>query len=336
MGLALDRWTGPPAAEWAGPGPLRRGRGGRARPRSSRAGPARFAGLLAAADPAGSAAGRGAPLDSAAPVALAVAWSTSSSSDMRAVSAATRPETPSRMSVSRLIVSACRVDSRFRRRSAPSWMAVARAVASSSAFLACAFELASALSDFFLRVGGGALRLVPRRGERLLRLVAGAGDRLLRLGASGGDRPLGLFLGRGEHALGLLTCLGPDLLRLGLRVVALPGYLLVGLRLLGPGLVIGQLEDLGDALADFLVRGLGAERLLARRGQVAPQLLAVVEGPGQALLQVSDLAAAAGDELVHLTAAIAAHLNFEGVLVSEVRQEITVVIHGFPRSSLSK
>jgi len=29
-------------------------------------------------------------------------------------------------------------------------MAVARAVASSSAFLACAFELASALSDFFL------------------------------------------------------------------------------------------------------------------------------------------------------------------------------------------
>ena len=54
------------------------------------------------------------------------------------------------MSVSRLIVSECLVDSRFRRRSAPSWMAVARAVASSSAFLACDFALASALSDFFL------------------------------------------------------------------------------------------------------------------------------------------------------------------------------------------
>ena len=90
------------------------------------------------------------PLASAAAaIALAVFWSTSSSSDMRAVSAATRPETPSRMSVSRLIVSECLVDSRFSRRSAPSWMAVARAVASSSAFLACAFELASALSDFF-------------------------------------------------------------------------------------------------------------------------------------------------------------------------------------------
>jgi len=110
----------------------------------------------------------------------------------------------------------------------------------------------------------------------------------------------------------------------------------VGFRLLGPGLVVGQLEDLGDALADFLMRGLGAERLLARGGQVAPQLLGVVEGPGQALLQVADLAAAAGDELVHLAAAVATHLDFESVLVNEVRQEITVVIHGFPRSSLSK
>ena len=100
---------------------------------------------------AGSAAGRGEPLDSVdAAIALAVFWSTSSSSDMRAVSAATRPETPSRMSVSRLMVSACLVDRRFRRRSAPSWIAVARAVASSSAFLACDFALASALSDFFL------------------------------------------------------------------------------------------------------------------------------------------------------------------------------------------
>jgi hypothetical protein len=64
----------------------------------------------------------------------------------------------------------------------------------------------------------------------------------------------------------------------------LPGYLLVGLGLLGPGLVIGQLEDLGDALTDFLVRGFGAERLLARRGQVASQLLAIVKGTGQSLL----------------------------------------------------
>jgi len=57
-----------------------------------------------------------------------------------------------------------------------------------------------------------------------------------------------------------------------------------------------------------------------------------VERPGKSLFQVADLAAAAGDELVHLTAAIPAHLHLEGVFVDEVRQEITVVIHGFPRS----
>ena len=66
------------------------------------------------------------------------------------------------------------------------------------------------------------------------------------------------------------------------------------------------------------------------RGQVTPEFLAVVEGTGKALLQVADLAAAAGDELVHLTAAVAAHLNFEGVFVQSGRQEITVFIHGFP------
>ena len=174
--------------------------------------PPGLAGRGAAA--AGSVAVRGAPLDSVAAIALAVFWSTSSSSDMRAVSAATRPETPSRMSVSRLIVSACLVDSRFRRRSAPSWMAVARAVASSSAFLACDFALASALSDFFLAsvVVRSASFLAPVSvfSASFLAPVT----RLLRLGARGGDRPFGLFLSRGEHALGLLACLGPDLLRL--------------------------------------------------------------------------------------------------------------------------
>jgi hypothetical protein len=42
--------------------------------------------------------------------------------------------------------------------------------------------------------------------------------------------------------------------------------------------------DLGDTLADFLVRGLGAKRLLSRRGQVAPEFLAFAEGPGESLL----------------------------------------------------
>jgi hypothetical protein len=54
-------------------------------------------------------------------------------------------------------------------------------------------------------------------------------------------------------------------------------------------------------------------------------------GAGQALLQVTDLAPAAGNKFVNLTAAVSTHLHFECVLVDQVRQEITVVIHGFPR-----
>ncbi len=58
----------------------------------------------------------------------------------------------------------------------------------------------------------------------------------------------------------------------------------MGLGLLGPGLVVGQLEDLGNPLADLLVRGLGAERLLARGGQVALEFLSVVKSTGKSLL----------------------------------------------------
>jgi len=145
---ADEAWVGEACVAW-GDGEGAAGRAVADDPGAAGRGPPGLAGRGPAV--AGSAAGRGEPLDSVdAAIALAVFWSTSSSSDMRAVSAATRPETPSRMSVSRLIVSACLVDRRFRRRSAPSWMAVARAVASSSAFLACDFALASALSDFFL------------------------------------------------------------------------------------------------------------------------------------------------------------------------------------------
>ena len=146
-------------------------------------------------------------------------------------------------------------------------MAVARAVASSSAFLAWALALASALSDFFL--ASVVVRSASVRAAVSVFSASARADVIARSACS---------WGRGEHPLGLLTGLGAGLLRVGLGVVALPGYLLVGLGLLGPGLVIGQFEDLGDALTDFLVRGLGAERLLARRGQVASQLLAIVEG----------------------------------------------------------
>ncbi len=145
-------------------------------------------------------------------------------------------------------------------------------------------RLIERLLSLRLSAGQRALGLLPRFGRGALSLGASGAERLFRLGPGGRDGPFGLFLGRGKHALGLLTRLRAGFFHLGLGLVALPGYFLVGLGLLGPGLVIGQLEDLGDALTDFLVRGLGAERLLARRRQFAPQLLSVVQGTGKSLL----------------------------------------------------
>ena len=88
---------------------------------------------------------------------------------------------------------------------------------------------------------------------------------------------------RRDLATARQQALGANLVGLLLGVVALAGDVFVGLGLLGPGLVVGQLEYLGDALADFLVRGLGAERLLARRGQVPLEFLVVVKGTGKSL-----------------------------------------------------
>jgi hypothetical protein len=197
-------------------------------------------------------------------------------------------------------------------------------------------RLVERLLGLCLRAGQGGLGFLVRLGGSALGLGPGGGHGLLGLGPRGGDGPLGLLLGRGEHALGLLARLGPGLVGLGLGIVALPGYFFVGLGLLRPGLVVGQLEDLGDPLTDFLVRGLGPQRLLAGGGQVVPELLALVQGAGQALLQVADLAPAAGNKFINLAAAVSTHLHFECVFVNEVRQEITVVIHGFPKSCCPK
>ncbi|HEY6297714.1 MAG TPA: hypothetical protein VIX15_18815 [Streptosporangiaceae bacterium] len=118
----------------------------------------------------------------------------------------------------------------------------------------------------------------------MISLGAGGGHGLVRLGPGGRDRALGLFLSRGQHAFGLLARLGAGLVHFGLGIVALLGDVVVGLGLLGPGLVVGQLQDLRDALADLLMGGLGAQGLLAGRGQVAPELLLVVKGSGKSLL----------------------------------------------------
>jgi hypothetical protein len=104
----------------------------------------------------------------------------------------------------------------------------------------------------------------------------------------------------------------------------------VSIVLLGPRLVVRQLEDLRDPFADLFVCWPAGERLLARGGELAAHVLGLVEGPGESLLELPDLAVPACYEVVNLTAAIAAHLHFE-LFMQQVRQEITVFIHGITR-----
>ena len=124
------------------------------------AGPAGRGRRPSAAPPARPPAGAWPP---AAANVLATDLATSSSSEPRDVSLATRLVTTSRISVSLRIVSVCRDVSRFRRRSAPSWMALARTVASSSICLACALALESVFSASL--VASLMARSVSRRAE---------------------------------------------------------------------------------------------------------------------------------------------------------------------------
>ena len=218
------------------------------------------------------------------------------------------------MSVRRRTVSPCLVLSRLSLRSAPSWMAVARAVASSRTFFAWALAWARAASAFF-RVSLVSRSASVRAAVRVL--SASVRD--------GRDGPLGLLLGGGQHPLGLLARVGPDPLGLLLRVGPLLGDVVIGLVLLRSRLIVRQLEDLGDPLADLLVRGPAGERLLAHGRQFAAEVLRVVEGPGEALLKLADLVVAARYEVVNLAAAVAAHLHLE-LFVQQVRQEVTVFI----------
>src|ERR1035438_6343591 len=77
------------------------------------------------------------------------------------------------------------------------------------------------------------------------------------------------------------------------------------------GLLAGQLEDLGDALADFLVRGLAAGRGQPDGGQLKLKLLRLTEHAGQLSVQVCGMTAEAGRVFVHLAPAIAAPLDVE-------------------------
>ena len=250
---------------------------------------------------------------------VATDLATSSSSDPRAVSLATRLVTTSRISVSRRMVSVCLEISRFSRRSAPSWMAVARAVASSSICLACALAVATRALGVLGRFADGALGLQPGR-------VA----HLVRLGPGGGDGVLGLLLGGGQHPLGLLAGLGADPVCFLLRILALLADLVLSPVALGLGLVVGELEDLADPLADLLVRGLAAQPL-AGGGQFQAQPLGLVERVREPLLEITGLAARSRHELIHLPAAVPAHLDLEGIFAVDVGHQVCVISHGGTR-----
>ena len=175
------------------------------------------------------------------------------------------------------------------------------------------------------------------RGERGLRFLGGLADgplaldagrvaQLLRLGTGAGDGVLRLLLGRGQHSLGLLAGLGAVPFRFLLGIVALLVDLVLGAYPLRLGLVLGELEDLADPLADLLVGRLVAQ-ILAGRGQLQAGPFCVVHGTREPLFQIADLASGAGDEFVHLAAAVAAHLDFEGVFLSQVWHQVCIVSH---------
>ena len=184
-----------------------------------------------------------------------------------------------------------------------------------------------------LRLGrcDSTLGLLLRLADGVVRLGARAGARLVCLRPRTGNGVLGLLLGRGEHPLGLLARLCLELVRLCLGVGAQLRDLVLGTGLLRPRLVVGQLEDLPHPLADLFVGGLDVLRLLAAGGQLKLQPFHLVERAGQPLLEVACLAAGAGDEFVHLTAAVATHLYFERVFGVEVRYEVSVLSHGVTR-----
>src|SRR5690606_41863513 len=123
------------------------------------------------------------------------------------------------------------------------------------------------------------------------------------------DDPLRLLLGALDLGLGLLLGLGPDLLDF-----------LVDLSSLVSGLFLRDAQDVGQPLADLLVfrldRGLGFGL-----GEFATQLLQLVVGAGEALLEVAELVVVADDEVVDLTLVVAALADGgEGVFAQQVRE----------------
>jgi hypothetical protein len=193
------------------------------------------------------------------------------------------------------------------------------------------FGLLAALGRELVRRGlrGAAylLGLGARRGDRSLRLILGGVQHPLRLLPRVGADPIGLPLSLGPEPLRFPLGVGADLVRFALGVGAEAGDLFLGLAPLGLRLILGELEDLADSLADLLVRRTAGQRLLAGGGHVPAEKLGVVQRAGQTLLQILYLVVGTRDVLVHLAAAVAAHLHLE-LFVLKIRQEVIVFVHG--------
>jgi hypothetical protein len=134
-----------------------------------------------------------------------------------------------------------------------------------------------------LGVGKRGVRLLPRLAGEPVCFGARGGACLVGLGACRGDGALGLFLRGSQQTVGLFPHLRANPIRLLLHVSPEPGYLVVRFIPLRVRLIVRQLQDLGDPLADFLVRGPAAKSLLANGGKLTAELLGIVDCPGEAL-----------------------------------------------------
>ena len=124
--------------------------------------------------------------------------------------------------------------------------------------MAWLLAVATAVSACFEASATSLLRFSGCALARAVSLGLRAGDGVLRLLLGSAQHPLCLLLRLGSVLVGLRLDVGAELLGVGLRIGAQLGDLVVRLGALRLCLIIGQLEDLADALADLLVRRLAA------------------------------------------------------------------------------
>ena len=109
------------------------------------------------------------------------------------------------------------------------------------------------LADDSVLLREGIARLLVEAGFAVLGQTGDAPG-LVRLVPRRGDRALGLLLRRREHPFSLLARVDADSFCFLLSLRAELGNVIVSLALLGLRLIVSEPEDLGDALADLLVR----------------------------------------------------------------------------------